>query len=429
MENYLDSIINTTKELVAFNSIQTEPLPNMPFGKANYDCLTTALNICRDLGFRVKNLDGYCGYAEIGEGEPFGILAHLDVVPSGDGWSVDAFSGEIVDGVMYGRGVLDDKGPIVCCIYAIKKLLDEGRLPNKKIRIIFGCNEESGWECIKHYNKVEKMPDVGFSPDADFPVIFLEKGIAHYKVTMPLDVVDIKGGLRVNMVPDEASLTVKYNEKYETYLKSQNAVYSVENGLLTLKTVGKSAHGSTPEEGDNAILKLFKLSNIPSLVFLAAKFETTDGTNLNLALFDEESKNLTVNLGACSYVNNNIEMLVDIRYPASYSSEEVTRRLTESLKGLTVENYNVQEPIHVDKNSNLVKSLLAAYNNVTGEHAEPISIGGGTYARALKQGVAFGPIFPGQESTIHQRDERVKVSDLLKMSKIYYEAIKNLCFD
>lgn len=429
MEKYLNEIIDTTRKLIAFNSIQTKPLENMPFGKANYDCLTTALDICKNLGFKVKNLDGYAGYAEIGDGDDFGILAHLDVVPSGDGWSVDPFSGEIIDGVLYGRGVLDDKGPIVCCIYAIKKLLDEGKIPNKKIRIIFGCNEESGWECIKHYNKVEKMPDVGFSPDADFPVIYLEKGIAHYKVSMPLDVVAIRGGLRVNMVPDSASLTVNYTEEYENYLKTQNVVYTTKNGLLTLETVGKSAHGSTPEQGENAVIKLFELSNIPALLTLANKFIKTDGTNLNMALYDEESKNLTVNLGAVSYADGIMEMLVDVRYPASQNESVVTSLLRENLSGCTVELYSDQAPIHVDKNSTLVKTLLSAYNKVTGENAEPISIGGGTYARALKQGVAFGPIFPDQESTIHQKDERVKIDDLLKMSKIYYEAIKDLCFD
>lgn len=429
MEKYLNEIIDATRKLIAFNSIQTEPLENMPFGKANYYCLETCLDVCKNLGFTVKNLDGYAGYADIGEGESFGILAHLDVVPSGDGWSVDPFSGEIIDGVLYGRGVLDDKGPIVCCIYAIKKLLDEGKMPNKKIRIIFGCNEESGWECIKHYNKVEKMPEIGFSPDADFPVIYLEKGIAHYKVSMPLDVVDIRGGLRVNMVPDLASLTVKYSKEYENYLKAQNAVYTTKNGLLTLETVGKSAHGSTPEQGENAVIKLFELSNIPSLISLAEKFKKTDGTNLNMALYDEESKNLTINLGTVSYENGVIEMLVDIRYPASQKESVVTSLLRENLSGCTVELYSDQAPIHVDKNSTLVKTLLSAYNKVTGENAEPIAIGGGTYARALKQGVAFGPIFPGQESTIHQKDERVKIDDLLKMSKIYYEAIKNLCFD
>ena len=148
-----------------------------------------------------------------------------------------------------------------------------------------------------------------------------------------------------------------------------------------------------------------------------------------MALYDEESKNLTVNLGAVSYENGVIEMLVDIRYPASQKESVVTSLLQENLSSCTVELYSDQAPIHVDKNSMLVKTLLSAYNKVTGENAEPIAIGGGTYARALKQGVAFGPIFPGQESTIHQKDERVKIDDLLEMSKIYYEAIKNLCFD
>ena len=428
MEKYLNEIIETTRKLIAFNSIQEASLPSMPFGKANYDCLQTALKICKEIGFTVKNLDGYCGYAEIGEGDSFGILAHLDIVPAGEGWDYDAFKGEIIDGVLYGRGVLDDKGPIVCCIYAIKKLLDEGFLPKKKIRIIFGCNEESGWKCIDHYLQVEKMPPVGFSPDADFPVIYLEKGIAHYTISTPLDVVDITGGLRVNMVPNKASLTVKYTKQYEEFLQQNNATYTVDNELITVFTEGVSAHGSTPEKGVNAIIKLYKLSNIAKLQDFATKFESNNGSGVDLNISDAESGNLTLNLGAISYINNTLFMQLDIRYPVKYTEEFVREKLENNLPNCTILLNSNQLPLYVDKNSTLVQTLLNAYNSVTNENLQPIAIGGGTYARAIEQGVAFGPIFPDMESTIHQANERVKVSDLLRISKIYYKAIKELCF-
>lgn len=428
MEKYLNEIIETTRKLIAFNSIQEATLPGMPFGKANYDCLQTALKICKEIGFTVKNLDGYCGYAEIGEGDSFGILAHLDIVPAGEGWDYDAFKGEIIDGVLYGRGVLDDKGPIVCCIYAIKKLLDEGFLPKKKIRIIFGCNEESGWKCIDHYLQVEKMPPVGFSPDADFPVIYLEKGIAHYTISTPLDVVDITGGLRVNMVPNKASLTVKYTKQYEEFLQQNNATYTVDNELITVFTEGVSAHGSTPEKGVNAIIKLYKLSNIAKLQDFATKFESNNGSGVDLNISDAESGNLTLNLGAISYINNTLFMQLDIRYPVKYTEEFVREKLENNLPNCTILLNSNQLPLYVDKNSTLVQTLLNAYNSVTNENLQPIAIGGGTYARAIEQGVAFGPIFPDMESTIHQANERVKVSDLLRISKIYYKAIKELCF-
>lgn len=429
MESYLDKIIETTRDLISYNSVQEDALPGMPFGRANYECLVKALDTAKSLGFKTKNLDGYCGYAELGEGEDFGILAHLDIVPAGDDWSVDPFQGRIIDGIMYGRGILDDKGPVVCCMYAIKKLLDENYKPTKKIRIIFGCNEESGWKCIDHYNKAEAMPKIGFSPDADFPVIYLEKGIAHYKLTAPLDVFDVKGGHRPNMVPDKASLVVPYSESYERFLIENKADFTIENNRITVKTSGKSAHGSTPEKGDNAIIKLFALSNIPLLNFLKTKFENTDGSGVNLKLSDAESKNLSLNLGAMNYKDKKLEMLLDIRYPVKYAEKEIQSILKLALPDIDVELINDQPPLYIPKDNPLVTTLLSAYNKVTGENASPIAIGGGTYARALEQGVAFGPIFPDMESTIHQKDERVSVANLLKISKIYYEAIKAMCFE
>ena len=428
MEKYLDKIIETTRTLIAFNSVQEPALEGMPFGKANYDCLSKALDICKDLGFSVKNLDGYCGIADIGEGEEFGILAHLDIVPAGEGWDYDAFNGEIVNGVLYGRGVLDDKGPIVCCIYAIKKLLDEGLVPKKKIRIIFGCNEESGWGCMHHYLEVEKMPDTGFSPDADFPVIYLEKGIIHYEITTPLDVVDINGGLRPNMVPNSAYIEVNSSIEYINYLTKNNIHFTENNGVIRVETVGVSAHGSTPEKGDNAIIKLFKISNNPTLVDIADKLGNTNGEGADLNISDEESGHLTMNLGAITYSNGILTMHLDIRYPIVYTEEYCREKLMKNLPYCKFNVISDQKPLYVDKNSKLVQTLLKAYNNNTGENLKPIAIGGGTYARVLKNGVAFGPIFPNMESTIHQANERVNIDDLLKISKIYYDAIKNLCF-
>ena len=428
MEKYLDKIIETTRELIAYNSIQENAIPGMPFGKANFDCLSRALEICENLGFTTKNLDGYCGIADIGEGEEFGILAHLDIVPAGEGWDHDAFKGEIINGVLYGRGVLDDKGPIVCCIYAIKKLLDEGYTPKKKIRIIFGCNEESGWGCMHHYLEVEKMPETGFSPDADFPVIYLEKGIIHYEITTPLDVINIGGGLRPNMVPNSAFIEVKATNEYLDYLNKENIPYKLKNDVINVSTTGVSAHGSTPEKGENAIIKLFNLSQNEKLIDIANKLGSTNGEGTELNISDNESGNLTLNLGAITYNDGILTMHLDIRYPIVYTEQFCRERLEKNLPYCKFNVISDQKPLYVDKNSKLVQTLLSAYNNNTGEKLEPIAIGGGTYARVLKNGVAFGPIFPNMDSTIHQANERVNVDDLLKISKIYYEAIKNLCF-
>ena len=177
MEKYQNELLKDTIELLSFDGEEGKPLPGAPFGEGNRQCLDWFLSKAESFGFQTKNLDGYCGVADIGEGEAFGILGHLDTVPVGDGWTHNPY-GEISGDVIYGRGVVDDRGPMLACLYAVKSLLDEGLIPKKRIRFIVGCNEETGWRCIKHFNTVEKMPDTGFSPDADFPVINCEKGIA-----------------------------------------------------------------------------------------------------------------------------------------------------------------------------------------------------------------------------------------------------------
>ncbi len=389
----------------------------MPFGKGAADCLAHFLSLAESLGFEAHNYDNYVGEAVFGDGkEEFAILAHLDVVPAGNGWDKPPFGGIVEDGKIWGRGAMDDKGPAIAALYALKKLKDEGFKPKKKIKLIVGLNEECGWKCIEHYNEVAHMPETGFSPDANFPVIYAEKGILHIRADFPVEknlFSAFAGGERVNMVCDrcEATPLAPVDTK-----KTEKLSLAVENGKLISK--GKSAHGSTPEEGVNAILPMleyFGLQRVKECLF---------DDIYGLKTLKDETGNLTLSPDVISYQDGVLSVLVDIRYPATLPLSAVTEKLDKF--GVKYETLSHQKPLFQDKNNELVKTLQKVYDDYTGTHHEPIAIGGGTYARALKCGVAFGPEIDGEEVTIHQANEYITIDRVKLMIEVYAEAVKRL---
>lgn len=429
MEKYQNELLKDVLEILSFDGEEGKPLPGAPFGEGNKKCLDWFLNKARSFGFDTKDLDGYCGYADVGEGESFGILGHLDTVPVGDGWTHNPY-GEISDGIIYGRGVVDDRGPMLACLYAVKSLLDEGLSPKKKIRFVVGCNEETGWRCIKHYNTVEKMPETGFSPDADFPVINCEKGIA--TITFEKNYsgnVEISGGTRPNVVPDVCTAKIPDTADNLAVVEKSGLSYEVKDGRIVVTAFGKAAHAATPALGDNAIVKMLKaLGDLDvDLKKIYEAFKTFDGKGAGLNLSDDLSGSLTVNLGIISS-REKLKFTINIRYPVTVKESTLVDILDKCLYDFTIAQSEFQTPLYVDKNDDLVKTLLSTYNDVTGENLSAISIGGGTYARALKHGVAFGPEFPGVASTIHMPNEHTPISTFFKVFDIYREAIKRLCF-
>lgn len=432
---YFDKALESIIESVKINSVETDGREGAPFGDEVASALEHALDTAEELGFVSNNLDGFCGTSDIGEGEMFGILGHVDIVPIGEGWTRG--QGEIADNVLYGRGVLDDKGPMYLCLYAVAELIKDGFKPTKTIRFIWGADEESGWKCIEHYNEVEKMPDVGFSPDADFPVIFAEKGIVHYDMVIDKSdsVYEFCGGERVNMVPNWAMAKIKLTKKALNVIEAhKNLLSKIEvdegNKVITIYTKGKSAHGSTPQKGVNAIIKLVTVvSGIDkNLVPVALKLNDYYGKNCKMNLSDEQSGRLTVNVGTAKIRDGQIILELDIRYPISYVEYDIYKILTKGFRACGFYKTMNHDSLYCDKNNSLVQKLMNAYNKVTGENAQPISIGGGTYARALPLGVAFGPILIGRESTIHEADECSPIDDLKLAYEIYKEGIRSLCF-
>lgn len=431
MEKYKQQLIDVIMKTVAIDSVEASPESGAPFGRGVRKALDYVLGLCDDMGMTTKNLDGYCGYADIGEGEPFAVLGHLDVVPLGKGWTKNPL-GEISDGVMYGRGVMDDKGPTLSCLIALKSLLDEGLKPTRKIRFIFGCNEESGWKCIDHYNSVEKMPDEGISPDSDFPVINCEKGIVNYKISVPFDApIRMLAGERANVVPSECEVYIPADTENTRLLDEKGISYEIEKGTAHFTAFGKSAHASTPSKGVNAaVLALGTIKSLNKRIEeVYDAFYTYTGKGAGLDLADEQSGALTVNLGVLTIDKGEFSFVIDIRYPVTFKEDLLLSKIKAVLPDWKIEKVHSHPPLYVDRNDALVQKLLSAYEKVTGEKAEPLTIGGGTYARALKHGVAFGAQFPDEPSTIHQPDECVKISSLMKMTEIYREALRMLCFE
>lgn len=418
MEKYLNDTVKTIQELIRIDSTNQPAEEGMPFGKGAARALQAFLSCAAAMGFETRNYDNYVGEVLFGEGEPFAILAHLDVVPAGSGWTHAPFGGEIENGKLYGRGAMDDKGPAVVCLYALKALKDEGFQPRKTIKLIVGCNEECGWGCIDHYKQCAEMPKVGFTPDADFPVIYAEKGILHVKFYFPVEnapFTALYGGKGVNMVCDEAFAQCDETEGAERYS------LRVEDGLLVSR--GVSAHGSTPEKGKNALEPLFAYFARTNEDMRRAQeilFEDIFG----LKNFADETGRLTMSPDVANYGDGILSVCVDIRYPATLPLQAVLDVLNKT--GVRYEEIHHQSALFNPKDSFLIQTLQRVYNEATGERAEPIAIGGGTYARALECGAGFGPQLCGEPVTIHQKDEYISIPHVKFLLNLYRRAVEEL---
>lgn len=377
------------------------------------------LEIGNSMGFTTKDLDGIAGYIEMGDEsleKTLGIVVHVDTVGVDDNWTSDPFTLTEKDGKLYGRGIIDDKGPAVLMLYVMNelaKLEATGITPDMKIRLIIGGDEESGNNlCMSRYKLTEKEPDLSFSPDANFPVVYGEKGILRVKIytDKPIDGFQMHGGDRINVVPSFAKATVHGKE-------------------YTAK--GEAAHASTPELGDNAILKLGKMLDIEGIDNPLVKLlNICDVNGLNIALKDSESA-LTINPAVIKADKDGIQLNCDIRYNIFAKPQEIIERIKESVLPFGFDatiDFDLP-PLYVDKNSDFIKKLSCAYNYTTGDMTKPMVIGGGTYAREFKNCVAFGPEFPNDENVCHMPDEYWSINKIKQCFSIYFEAIKAIAYD
>jgi len=423
-------------ELLQIDSVlvETPESSDAPFGPGIRQSLDYILKLARKFGFKTRDIGHVAGEIEYGEGdEIIGVLCHVDVVPAAGEWKYPPFGATVENGRIYGRGSSDDKGPAMAALYALKILKDLNFEPNKRIRLIIGTDEETSWRGIKKYFEKCEMPTMGFSPDAGFPLIYGEKGIMSIDLTSDrINDLFVKSGVRYNVVPDFAEA------KMETDAKADFAAFLSETGLKgeygdLIKLAGKNAHAMEPDNGINAAIKLcmflsrYTKNNL--VQFVAQKLSDSRFRDLGLAFSDPEMGDLTVNVAFVEIRNFEGRIGLNLRYPINWDKEGFLRKLILKSKefGLTVKVVSDQVPHYVDKNDPLIKTLHEAYVKVTGDDKSEIkTIGGGTYGRALKKGVAFGPLFPGREEVAHQADEYVVIDDLIAAMAIYATALYEL---
>ena len=433
-----EPMIEALQAILRIPSVIEEEVPGCPFGRPIDQVLKKTLELCETLGFRTYyDPEGYYGYAEIGEGvEMIGILGHLDVVPSGhpEAWIYPPFDSVIQDGKLYGRGSQDDKGPTIASLFAAKALIDAQIELPKRVRFIFGTDEETHWRCMKKYVENEEMPSLGFTPDSKFPLIYAEKELLQVHLEARNETpLRLEGGTSVNTVPDrmvyegerQADLTEKLNELGFDYQSREHGV----------EVLGKAVHAQFTEQGINAICRLsiaLHEIGIDSKViqFIAEKVkEDPHATSIFGPCEDAISGKLNFNIGKMSITKEKERLFLDLRLPVTVNKQRILEQLSEAVQpyGLTLVQEGGLPAIYLSKDHVLIRTLMGVYQEVTGDfESQPISSGGATYARAINNCVAFGAIFPHREKLAHQPNESIELKDLFLAMEIYAKAIYRL---
>lgn len=456
VDAHAEECVAQTQDLLRIPSVKGEPAPGAPFGKETRQALDWAMAAAQLGGLAVKHLDGYAAHAEwraegVAPDAPIvGVLAHVDVVPAGDGWQHPPFGANIVDGKIVARGAVDDKGPAMAGLFAMRAVKECGAALTHRLRLILGADEESGFGCVKHYFAYEEMPVTGFTPDAYFPLVYAEKGIANIVLTRPappegerIHLYSVSGGLRANMVPDFAEAFISARQGSAAATKARlNAVVGVEavetedGDRLRVTAKGVSAHGSTPDLGINAVVTLCEAllqldhqeDQVEMIELIHAWGRDTTGDALGIAGRDDVAGPLTCNLGIAELANGNLTLTFNVRYPVTWNADTLREKMEPALarNNLTLHELTDQPPLYVPQDDPLVATLLEVYRAETGDNSPPKTMGGGTYARAMRKGVAFGPDFGRGGPGPHQADEALPIADLLLAVKIYAKALARL---
>ncbi|MEH7222752.1 dipeptidase PepV [Bacillus sp. JJ1566] len=454
-----DDLLHDLQTILKIESVKDleSATKKRPMGDKIGEALETMLSITEFAGFKTTNIDGMVGYAEYAPAKAedyIGILCHLDVVPATGDWVSPPFEPTIRDGKMYARGAIDDKGPTIAAYYGLKIVKELGLPLKHNIRIIFGTDEESGMSCMKKYVEVEKAPLAGFAPDADFPIIHAEKGQINVKLGLQnvtnsedgdLSLLSFVSGEKGNMVPDVAEAVINGQndtlvQQFLKYCKEKGVVYSYsQDGNQTmLKLVGTSAHGMEPHKGVNAALHLasflqqysFEESANHYIQFIyKTLYNQFKGEGLGIDFSDEITGPLTVNAGIFTFKKDVIaEIHLNIRCPVETNYENTIEQLTKIIESYSfkVTSLASKEPHHVPKDSPMIQTLQEVYEAETGDEPTLLTTGGATYARFMKNGVAFGAVFPDKPMTAHQKNEYIEIDDLLKATAIYAHAIYRL---
>jgi len=453
VRSYRNEIINSTQELIRIRSVREKGSAAMPFGKGMNDALEYVLNLAASMGFEVENINGYCGYVEYGEGDLYiGIITHVDTCPEGELWVVPPFEGRIMNNRIYGRGSMDNKGPLMAALYGLKAVKDSGKKLNKKIRFIIGTDEERYYHDIEHYLLKEKPPIAGFTLDGQFPVVFAEKGLAMMEFRSDIEQIEterieyIKGGTAENTVPGHCEAYLVTDRKSE--IISKLSLFSKENRHnmtahiiddgVVIESFGVETHSMALEKGINPISPLISFLNHvqfgnqsvrDKIWFLddAIGFDLF-GKGFNIECEDEFSGKLTLNFGIASLDSKGITVRLDLRYPVTCDFEKTSNKIIEKFEDnsfLLVEN-TYWDPVYFPKEHFLIKALLKAYQQVTKDTSEPIASGSGSYSKVMPNIAAFGAIFPGESEAWHRVNEFIDIDNLIELTEIYATAAYEL---
>ena len=435
--NFEDQL-QATIGLMAIPSVSRgEPKPGMPLGQEVHRALTYALELAKKLGFQdARSLDGYCGVVDYGQGEEtLMIMAHLDVVPAGPAWSSDPFQPEIREGRLYGRGAIDDKGPAVSALYALYAVKEAGIPLKRRVRILLGCDEEQDWACIDRYKQTEPAPTLAFTPDGAYPVVHSERNILHTVYEKKWDApsgLRIRCGTAANVIPGEAEAMLPFDAE---------PVAAKGCGLLSgsgnmLRAVGRGGHAAEPHLAKNALLALLAalcrqplegedLATVTGLHALLGDDLHGEGFGLDVS---DASGRLTLSPDMLHWDAEGARITLDCRYPFSLTLEQVLEKQDAAFQALGFARIHTKNsPGHyVSPDSELVRSLLDIYSKETGRPAKPLAIGGGTYARAFGNAVAFGVEPEEGVAEAHMPDESSGLEEIRFNTVVIAEAIKRL---
>ena len=460
---YRTEMVSTLSSLVRIPSIFSDNAkPGAPFGENIAKCLETALRIGADMGFNTKNLNGYAGEIQLNNGENMiGILCHSDVVEPGDGWQTPPFEPTLIGDNLYGRGSIDDKAGIVCALFAMKYLKDNNLIKDTfSVRLIIGTDEELGWNDMNYYKKhADRFPDVSLVIDANFPVIYCEKGLWDFNLkwksnntantSKPIQLVELTGGAARNAVPSKATavLTSKSADEISEFLKKYAADNHIECEIISEKdsiaiTVsGIGVHAMWPEKGKSAINALISLlSSLPEDDFSDSEFAKAymhaigndfTGSNLGISCSDNESGSLTFVVGQIDFNSETKEytLISGLRYPSSKDFNTISEKMISSISdyGFKVASVDHLAPVFFKKDNPIIKTLMDAYCEVTNDKSnEPLAIGGATYSRALPNAVAFGPLFPEEDELAHEPNEFMNINNLERACEVLIAALIKL---
>ena len=471
IDSYKDEMIRVLADSVACPSVDAPEVRTAdgevyPFGKGVQDALVHMLKVGEELGFESCNLDNYAGYidyripGEEGDKAPLcAIVGHLDVMPEATGWHTDPFKLEEKDGFLYGRGTSDDKGPVVAGLYAMKALKEEGIPLKANIRLVLGLNEETGESSIAYYTEHCGHPDMGFTPDGEFPIVNGEMGILTFELAQKLSPVLNKDELRLtkfesgvapNAVPEGAKAVIAGDKKYFDHIIETAKAYAEETGYtvkaykqgasLVIETKGVAAHGAHPNLGLNAASIMMGLLGRIGFAseelndFIAFYNEhigfNLHGEEIGCKLEDKYSGPLIFNVGLANINEELASVTVNLRYPVLCKGEEVLSGIQSTLEGTQIGLVMraSQNPIFMDLDTPMVKKMLAAYQEETGDHeSAPIIEPGGTYAKMVNNILCFGAMFPGEENTMHQADEKFSIESFMKMTRVFARTLYSLC--